>query len=164
MTDAMRLVLLSGGILFTIFLASKLLPLAARHRTPAQREAAQRLLALKEQARSPELPASERSALLRSAANIALSELQRYGLAASLARRADRLDPAQPETLKLLSLALREQARFSALERMLWRKLADSPSPAVMQGARLELERLYDGPLKRPEVAAALRRLDGGSS
>ena len=164
----MRLMLLAGGVLFALFLLAKLLrPMETRRRfaaalharrTPAQREAAQRLAALKERARAPDLPASERAALLRSAAGLALDELRRPGLAASFARRADRLDPTQPDALGLLALALRKQARFAALERMLWRKLADAAAPAVVQRAREELERLYEGPLKRPEVAAALRR------
>lgn len=157
MTPAMRMALLAAGVLFALFLLAKLLrPRAGR--TPAQREAAERLNALKQQAREPERSVHERAALLRTAAGIALDELGRAGLAASLARRADRLDPAHAEGVGLLALALRKQARFAALERMLWRKLADAAAPAVVQRAREELERLYDGPLKRPEIAAALRR------
>jgi hypothetical protein len=153
----MRMALLGAGVLFALFVLAKLLRPRAR-RTPAQRAAAERLNALKQEARVAERSASERAALLRSAAGIALDELERPGLAASLARRADRLDPNQAEAVGLLALALRKQARFAALERLLWRKLADAPAPAVAQRAREELERLYEGPLKRPEVAAALRR------
>ena len=157
MTPTMRAVLLGAGVLFALFLLAKMLRPGGR-RSPAQREAIARLNALKLQARAPDLPAPERAALLRSAAGLALDQLGSPGLAASFARRADRLDPAQADAVGLLALALRKQARFAALERLLWRKLADAPAPAVVQRAREELELLYDGPLKRPEVAAALRR------
>jgi hypothetical protein len=153
----MRMALLAAGVLFALFLLAKLLRPRAR-RTPAQREALARLNALKQQAREPERSAAERAALLRSAAGIALHQLGRAGLAASLARRADRLDPDEAAGVGLIALALRKQARFAALERLLWRKLADAPAPAVVQRAREELQQLYEGPLKRPEVAAALRR------
>jgi hypothetical protein len=153
----MRMALLAAGVLFALFLLAKLLRPRARS-SPAHREALERLNALKQRAREPERSVEDRAALLRSAAGIALDELDRAGLAASLARRADRLDPTQPDGVGLLALALRKQARFAALERMLWRKLADAQAPAVVQRAREELERLYEGPLKRPEVAAALRR------
>ena len=142
MTPAMRMALLAAGVLFALFLLAKLLRPRARS-TPAQREAVARLNALKQQAREPNRSVEDRAALLRSAAGIALEELDRAGLAASLARRADRLDPAQADGVGLLALALRKQARFAALERMLWRKLADSPAPAVVQRAREELERSH---------------------
>ena len=153
----MRSVLLGAGVLFALFLLLKLLRPVAR-RSPAQREAAERLAALRQQATDPARSPAERAAALRSAAGIALDELGRPGLAASYARRADRLDPEQADTVGLLALALRKQARFAALERLLWRKLGEASTPSVMQRVREELVGLYDGPLRRPEVAAALRR------
>jgi hypothetical protein len=157
LTELMRSVLLGAGVLFALFLLLKMLRPATR-RSPTQRQAAERLAALKQQATDPARSPAERAATLRSAAGIALDELGRPGLAASYARRADRLDPDQADTVGLLALALRRQARFAALERLLWRKLGEASAPSVMQRVREELVGLYDGPLRRPEVAAAFRR------
>lgn len=153
----MRTLLLGAGVLFALFLLLKMLR-PRLGRAAVQRDVVDRLSGLRRQATDSALPPAERAAALRSAAGIALDELGRPGLAASYARRADRLDPEQVDTVGLLALALRKQARFGALERLLWRKLADASAPAVVQRAREELVGLYEGPLRRPEVAAALRR------
>jgi len=158
-TPTARTLLLLAGLLFALFLLAKTLrPQLLLN--PAQREARQRLRALKQRAQDHALSTAERASALRDAASLALQELQRPGLAASLARRAERLHPEDGAALSLLTQALRKQARYGALERVLWKKLAtpDASGAPGAQRARDELVRLYEGPLKRPEIAAAIRR------
>lgn len=111
--------------------------------------------------RNPKIKAS----LYLEAARSALLELERPNLAASLARRAERLDPSSDEALPLLIEAMIEADRLRALERLLLRKLdrlgADEPSYAAAFGALLKL---YEGPLRLPEKAKLLRRLQKDSA
>jgi hypothetical protein len=160
MSDHARsLMVLVAGVLFVAFLMFKLLPvtggvgdaaaLPRRRMTEARKRASDRSLG-----------ARERASALREAAGIALEELGRPGLAASYARRAERLDPESTEVVGLLALTMRRASRLSALERLLWRRVAEGqPESAPAQRAVQELIALYDGPLKRPEVGEALRRL-----
>jgi len=153
------LALLIAGLVFLLFLLLKLLgPPGTRGQ--AARAARERIAAAKRRASDGALSAAERAAALREAALIAMEELRRPGLAASYARRAERLDPDAAEGLALLSLTLRGAARYQALERLLWRRLAAAePRAAATERALHELLSLYEGPLRRPEVARALRRL-----
>jgi hypothetical protein len=97
----------------------------------------------------------------REAALAALEGLNRPSLAASYARRAERLDPNDEEAIGLHAIALRRAARFRALERFLWRRLAEHPEQKGVGYERTfdELVSLYEGPLRRPEMARVLRRL-----
>jgi hypothetical protein len=150
------LALLIAGLLFALFVLSKILPLPSRD--GAARAARKRLAEIKARAADHTKPASERAAALREAATLALEELRQPGLAASLARRAERVEPGSAEGLGLLATALRRQSRYRALERMLWQRLVAAPPAAIERRALEELVRLYEGSLDRPEIAAALRR------
>lgn len=150
------LVLLVAGLLFALFVLSKIVPL--RSRDGAARAARKRLAEIKARAADHTKSASERAAALREAATLALEELRRPGLAASLARRAERVEPGSAAGLGLLATALRRQSRYRALERLLWQRLTDGAPEALERRALDELIRLYEGPLDRPEIAAALRR------
>jgi hypothetical protein len=153
------LALLGAGLLFLLFLIAKLVVTGRRGGADA-REARKQIAQAKRRASEHGLLPADRAAALRQAAVIALHDLRRPSLAASYARRAERLDPHDPESIALLSLALRTATRFRALERLLWRRLADGPQAASAADRALdELLALYDGPLRRPEVARALRRL-----
>jgi hypothetical protein len=157
--QAQSVALLIAGLLFVLFLIAKLLA-PARRRGPAARAARQRLAQSKRRASDHTLSSAERAAALREAAVIALGELERPGLAASYAHRADRLDPEDPESIELLASALRGASRFRALERLLWRRLADAERvDTSFERSLQELLSLYEGPLHRPEIARGLRRL-----
>lgn len=159
-TDPQNVLLLLGGAGFAAFLLLKVLT-AFGGRDGASYEARRRVLAAKKRGSDRSLPGAQRAAALREAANAALEELGRPALAAALARRAERLDPTHAaDATGLLALALRRGARYSALERLLWRQLADhggGPEPSYAK-AFDELVALYEGPLQRPETARALRR------
>jgi hypothetical protein len=156
---AQALALLFGGLLFGLFVIAKLLA-PERRRGPQARAARQRIAAAKRRASDASLTTAERAAGLREAAMIALQELGSPSLAASYARRAERLDPQHPDAIALVASTLRRAARFRALERLLWRRLADAEhADAASQRALQELQSLYEGPLRRPEIARALRRL-----
>ena len=159
-TDPQSLLLLIGGTGFVIYLLLQWLT-APQRRDGRYREARQRMLAAKRRGTDRARTLEERAAALREAAQIALEELQRPSLAAAFARRAERCLPAHPESEGLLARALRRGARYSALERLLWRQMADEAelTGPRHQRALEELLSLYDGPLQRPETARALRRL-----
>lgn len=157
--QAQSLMLLGAGLLFVLFLVAKLV-VPRRLRGRDTREVRMRIAEAKRRASDHALDRAERAAALRQAAMIALEELRRPSLAASYARRADRLDPSAPEAIALLSAALRRASRFRALERLLWRRVADGgETDPTAERALQELLSLYDGPLRQPEVARALRRL-----
>lgn len=154
--------LVVAGLLFVTFLLVKLLsPLVPAGGAGRARAARREVAEAKRRSRDRNLPTSERAAALREAAVSALEGMGRPGLAASFARRAERLDPAAPGSIGLLATAMRRAARYRALERILWRRLASSKSNAIDEQALSELLSLYDGPLQRPEIAEALRRLRG---
>jgi hypothetical protein len=160
--QARSLALVLAGIAFVVFLLAKLLLPRGVSRS-GRRAEQRRLMEAQGRARDHALPVADRAAALRDAAAIALDELRRPGLAASYARRAERLDPRDGEAVGLLASALRQAARFRALERLLWRRLGEGePSDAGHERALRELISLYEGPLKRPEIATGLRKLAAG--
>ncbi|MFW6052185.1 MAG: hypothetical protein ACODAU_13485 [Myxococcota bacterium] len=153
--------LLAAVVVFVLFLVLK-------SRWPVRRfgedgERYGRLAEAKKRARAATDPAA-RAEALREAAHVALEDLGRPNLAAGLARRAERSDPRSAESVGLLAIALRRATRYRALERQLWRKLAEEAedSPAY-ERAFDELIRLYEGPMRRPAQGAVLRRLRGKS-
>ena len=155
--------LLGALLLFLVFLVVKSrLPLI-RGMTDEQRAAKAKIAEAKLAARAAGNDPAARAAAFRKAAAVALEELGRPGLAASFALRAERADPGDGRAVGVLSVALRRQARFGALEKMLWRRLSADPGPAF-ERAFTELLALYDGPMRKPERAAALRRLRTGAS
>ncbi|MDH5673893.1 MAG: hypothetical protein OEZ06_17175 [Myxococcales bacterium] len=158
--DPASIGLLVAGTLFITFILLKLLGPLPRDEETA--DARRRVADAKRRARDRSHSPEQRAAALRDAAVAALEGLGRPGLAASYARRAERLDPLDPASVGLRAAALRRASRFRALERFLWRKLAeDEPGAAGYERAYEELLSLYDGPLRRPETAQALRRLRG---
>ena len=158
-TDPQNLLLLLGGFGFAAYLLLKVLT-AFGGRDGTSNDARRRVLEAKKRGDDRSLPVIQRAAALHEAAHLALEELGRPALAAALARRAERLDPSNADATGLLALALRRGARYSALERLLWRQLADQGGDAEPSYTKAfdELVALYEGPLQRPETARALRR------
>jgi hypothetical protein len=156
------LALVVVGLCFVAFLLFKLFrPSRAKS---AEWHQAKRLVAdAKRRARDRGADPAKRAAAWREAALSALEGLDRPSLAASYARRAERLAPDDSEAVGLLALSLRRASRFRALERFLWRRLAGGPDDesAGYERAFNELLKLYEGPLRRPETADALRRMRG---
>jgi hypothetical protein len=160
MSDSIRgFALVAAGAAFVLFLLFKLLrPLGGR--TVAARAARERVVAARRRGADRSATAPERAAALREAALIALEDLRSPNLASSYARRAERLDPTNAESVGLVATTLRRASRFVALERLLWRKLADADRGGESYRRALdELISLYEGPLERPEVGRALRGL-----
>lgn len=151
----MRWALLGAVVLFVIFLAVK----SRLARDPATKEARQKLARAKQAVREATTSAA-RAQAWREAAQIALDELERPGLAAAFARRAEREDPSNEEGLSLLARTMRSANRHQALSKLLWRHLADEPLDSP-RAERLmnELFALYEGPLRRPAQAKVLRAL-----
>ena len=152
--------LVFAGLLFVGFLLFKTLRISGPH-DERYHEARRRVADARRRARDPSASPEDRAAALREAAVAALDGMGRPSLAASYARRAERLDPGDAAAVGLRAVALRRATRFRALERFLWRRLADDENEAGPGYARAyqELISLYEGPLKRPEMATALRRL-----
>ncbi|MFI5306902.1 MAG: hypothetical protein ACHQ53_06110 [Polyangiales bacterium] len=157
--QARSIALVVAGLAFIAFLVLRLLvPLGGGNAT--RHGAGLRLADARRRARAPGTSPVARALALREAAAIALDELQRPGLAASYALRAERLDPEDAQAVGLLAIALRRATRYHALERLLWRRIAKSDAGAAGHVRALEeLIGLYDGPLRRPEVAEGLRRM-----
>jgi hypothetical protein len=162
-TDLQSMLLLGAGSAFFLYLLAKVItPRLTRDKR--QRVAHQRIGEAKRKARDRSAAPELRAAALREAAVVALEELRRPELAASYALRAERLHPADPDTVGLLAVALRTGAKYRALERILWRQLAGhARSTAAYERAFDELVGLYDGPLQRPETAKVLRELKASS-
>lgn len=159
-SEPASILLVVAGVLFAVFLLLKMFrPPAAK--TPQWREAKRAIDEAKKRGRDKSRDAQQRAKAWREAALGALEVLKLPGLAASYARRAERLDPSDTESVHLLILALRRAERYRALERFLWRRLASDPADQVGGHVRVmqELLKLYEGPLRRPEIAAALRRM-----
>jgi hypothetical protein len=158
-TDVQSLLLLLGGAGFAAFFLVKLM-VGLSGRGDGFDEARRRVLQVKRRAGDRSLSGTERAALLREAAGLALEGMGRPSLAAALARRAEKLDPGNPDAVGLVAMALRRGARYSALERLLWQRMADQDGPATPGFERSfeELLALYEGPLHRPETAKVLRR------
>ncbi len=103
----------------------------------------------------------ERAHVLRRAALTAMEELGRPDLAARWAGRAWRMDHSDEESLALYVRALREAKRWRSMERLLWTRLAEA-APEIREALAGELADLYEGPLRKPERARALRALCRG--
>lgn len=149
--------LLAAVILFVAFLLLKSrIPLLPRD--PADREARRRIGEAKRRARAAGADRAARARAWLDAAAIALEDLDDANLAASCAKRAVRADPDDAEALDAVIGALEAAGRERALERFLWRRLQGPTGPAYDRAFE-KLLALYDGPLRRPERAAALRAL-----
>ncbi len=99
----------------------------------------------------------ERALAFQEAARAALAS-QRTRLAAVYALRAERARPMDKESQNLVTSTLKRASRYRALERFLWKKLADNPDSEAGHWLE-ELAELYQGPLRQPVRAQALRRL-----
>jgi hypothetical protein len=150
-------VLLAAVILFVLFMLVKLrVPLTG----PSERvEAKRRLGDVKQRVRDAHDDPQGRARALREAANVALEELGQPNLAASYARRAERADPEDTSAVHVLAVALRRANRYRALEKLLWRRLANAPPGPVYERAFEELLSLYEGPMRRRAQAKVLREL-----
>lgn len=149
----MRIAALAAIGLFVVWMLTSLL-LRLPPRDPRKRAAHAKwreAMARAKQERTREAKAEA----LREASVIALEGLGRPGLAASLARRSERLAPTA-ESARSLLRALEAGQRYVALERLMWRELASA------EGERYEalweaLLGFYDA--KAPERARVLRKL-----
>jgi len=159
--DSTGIALAIAGGLFLLYVLVKL-RISLVPATPAARAAQQRIQDAKARARKPGVTSQERAEAWRDAALAALEGLKRPNLAASYARRAERACPEDAAAVRVLSLSMREAGRLRALERLLWRRLAeegDGTMRAAHNRVYEELIQLYDGPLKCPERAVVLRRM-----
>ncbi len=160
MGSDLRILLLSVAGVFVVFLVVK--SRLELFRDPALARARRRLAAARTRAKEAKDDPAARAEAYRSAARIALEELGRPALAASLARRAEAADPDDPASVRLLARAMRRADRHRALEKLLWRRLdAQGPRAAGSQAVWNELLALYEGPLRRPAQARVLRALLG---
>jgi hypothetical protein len=159
-SEPTRLALVVVGVCFVAFLLFKLFR-PSRAMTAEWHEARRKVNEAKRRARDREADRGRRAAAWREAALAALEGLGRPSLAASYARRAERLDPDDDEAVRLLATSLRRASRYRALERFLWRRLAGGTDDgsAGYERAVAELLKLYEGPLRRPEMAKAIRRM-----
>lgn len=98
---------------------------------------------------------AERATSLVEAGRIAEGELKRPRLAARHAEWAHRLTPTSHAVIDLLFDTLPKARRLRTLERLLW--LSADAEGSKGDHARQALIRLYDGPLKLPARARALR-------
>ncbi len=131
-------------------------------RTHGRAEAKKRLAEANRRARAAAGDPKARAKELRVAAKIALEDLARPALAASLARRADRIDPDSAASVDTLVAAMTAAGRFHALERLLWKHVDESPPGSDTHERSFDaLLVLYDGPMRRRHQASALRRLRG---
>jgi hypothetical protein len=157
--DSLSLALAIAGALFLFYVLLKLryslLPASAE-----VRDVKRRIQQAQVRAHDRNASAELRARAFCEAAQVALEELGRPNLAASYARRAQRVDPSLAEAVRLLSVSLQRGGRLRALERLLWRRLAreDAASPGY-QRAYDELVKLYSGPMKKPDRAAVLKRM-----
>lgn len=155
--------LLVAVVLFVGFLVFKSrLPLVGAD--PARANARKRIADAKRRARDSGADRARRARAWRDAAGIALDELRRPNLAASYARRAERADPDDAESVGMLARVLRRATRYRALEKLLWRRLADDKRGDAWDRAFDELLSLYEGPLRRPAQARVLRKLRGDAA
>ena len=158
-TEPASILLITAGILFALFLILKMFRPPAP-RPPEWQEAKRKVDEAKKRARDSHIDTQQRAKAWREAALGALEGMRNPGLAASYARRAERLDPSDNEAVQLMVAAMRRAARYRALERFLWRRLAEQGEKINGQSQLLrELLGLYEGPLRRPEIASGLRRL-----
>ena len=155
MTEAMRMVGLVAIGLFVVWTIGKLL-LSLPPRDPKKREAHVRWREAMARAKAATAHTDKADAL-REASVIALEGLGRPGLAASLARRAERVRPSTDGALHLVR-ALEAGRRYAALERLIWRELetAEGERHAALFDALLAF---YDGKGNAPERARVLRKL-----
>lgn len=161
MTDQnVQLALLVVAIAFGVLVAVRgILPaLRARHRAaPARLEISRAISVASDTAREPAV----RAAALVKAGRAALGELGKARLAAHHAEWAHRLAPAHPDVVALAVDALTPIRAYARLERLLWVSL-DASEGAARDTALDALAVLYEGPMRRPERARALRRLRDG--
>lgn len=159
-SDSTGIALVLTGVVFIAFILFKMFRPAVGG-TAQRREVKRKIVEAKSRGRDKSADSKQRATAWREAALIALEDLRRPSLAASYARRAEKLDPGDADAIGILALSLRRAERFKALERFLWRRLAasDEQHTAAYDRAFQELVRLYEKPLHRPEVAAALSRL-----
>jgi hypothetical protein len=152
--------LIVAGLLFSGFLLFKMFrPPAAKR--PEWLTAKKNVDEAKKRARDKGITPRERAKAWRDAALAALEGLARPDLAASYAFRAERLEPGNAEAISLLVVSLGRAERYRALERFLWRRLSSEPlePPASTNRFFQELIKLYQGPMRRPEIAAGLRKI-----
>jgi len=157
-SDSTGIALAIAGALFLTYVLLRL-RVSFAPASPEARAARQRIEAAKERARKAGSTGRQRADAWRDAALAALEGLKRPNLAASYARRAERADPDDSDAVRVLSLSLREAGRLRALERLLWRRLAQEGHGPAHVRAYDELIALYDGPMRRPERAVVLRRM-----
>jgi hypothetical protein len=104
-------------------------------------------------------PKEERARALVEAGRAALTKLEKPRLAAHHAEWAHEILPADADVVELAITALSASRGYARLERLLWTSLDASEDPALRARVVDALGSLYEGPMRRPERARALRRL-----
>lgn len=155
--DNVQIALLVVAVAFVALVAVRgILPaLRARRAAAPARLSISRAVSV---ASDAQRPAAERAAALVEAGRAALGELHKPRLAAHHAEWAHRIAPADPDVVALAIDALTRIRGHARLERLLWVSLDASEGHARARVLEA-LADLYDGPMRRPERARALRRL-----
>ncbi len=155
--DNVQVALLVVAVAFVALVALRgILPaLRARRAAAPTRLSISRAVSV---ASDTERPAAERAAALVEAGRAALVTLRKPRLAAHHAEWAHRIAPSDPAVVTLAIDALTPIRGFARLERLLWISLDSSEGEARARVLEA-LADLYDGPMRRPERARALRRL-----
>lgn len=154
MDEAPQFLLIGGAVIFLGFVALQAMwPLSGSRgdRKAARDKHSAAVSRGSDKARSE----AERSTSLVEAGRIALDELKRPRLAARHAEWAHRLTPTSHAVIDLLLETLPKARRLRALERLLW--LSADAEGSKGSHARGALIRLYEGPMKLPARARALR-------
>ncbi len=150
---------LAALLFFVLFVLVKS-QFSLRGADPAMADARRKIAMARQRARAAKGSPKERAAAYREAALIALEELGRPNRAAFYARRADRADPEDPASIRVVARAMVRAKRYPALEKLLWTRLADSAPESERFGATFnEILDLYEGPMRRGAQARVLRRL-----
>ncbi|MEZ4256074.1 MAG: hypothetical protein R3A78_10265 [Polyangiales bacterium] len=161
MNDTARWALLGAIVLFVLYLVLKSM-FRLRPMVPRSPEARRRLAEAKARAVAESADPTARAAAWKEAARIAFVDLKRANLAASFAARALSASMDDAEAVELLTKGYRRVRRYRTLEKWLWRCLAHGAGGAY-ETAHRELIALYDGPMRRPDWARALRAMRPGA-
>lgn len=157
MTPEARIALLVAVGLFLAFLVLKS-RISFGPRAAGASAARKQLAEAKARALSAANDGTARGAAWRDAAAVAMDQLGRPMLAAGFALRAHRADPDNADSVVILARSLTGARRLRTLEKVLWQRLGGTPG-AAYEAAFTALVEAYEGPMRRPLWASALRSL-----
>jgi hypothetical protein len=134
--------------------------LPALRRPTGGRQARARVSAAVARGTDTQRPITERASAFVEAGREANDALRKPRLAARYAHYAHELAPGDPTVVAFTIEAMRLAKRHVGLERALWLSLDRAADDTTFETARAALVALYDGPLKRPERARVLAKLE----